>query len=195
MGRGPQTTANKVVVEAEYRAGIKTIRQIADEHGVSEAAIRKWAKKEGWEQNLTDRIRIKAEEKIARHVAAQSEDVVEANADALYRVELTQRKDIQNLRELVAMLTIECQAQCKDVELFKQLGDLMATPDEDGATSKLDELYRKVISIPGRVTAVKQLAETLKTLVDLERRVLRMDEQGRKQETTVEDLLRKIGRA
>lgn len=194
MAGKPKTSVNWVAVEAEYRAGIRSNVEIGKLYDVSEAAIRKRAKQEGWEQNLTDRIRIKAEEKIARHVAAQSEDVVEANADALVRVELTQREDIRSLRELVSMLTAECRAQVKDPGLFDRLGELMASPDEDGAPDKLNELYRKVVSMPGRIGSVKQLAETLKTLIELERKVLRMDAESKSTGSPIEDLLRKIGK-
>ena len=183
-----------IAIEAEYRAGIRSNRQIAETHGVSEAAIRKRADQEGWEQNLADRVRLKAEEKIARHIAAQAEDVVDANANALVSVELTQRQDIKNLRELVSLLTTECMAQCRNPELFQQLGELMASPDETGKQDKLNELYFKVIAVPGRISSVKQLADTLKTLIELERKILKMDIDPSKNGAGVEDLLRKIGR-
>ena len=35
-------------IEADYRAGIKTLRQIAGEHGVTHGAINKRAKRDGW---------------------------------------------------------------------------------------------------------------------------------------------------
>jgi hypothetical protein len=36
------------VVEREYRAGVKTMRKLADEHGISHAAVGKRAKRDGW---------------------------------------------------------------------------------------------------------------------------------------------------
>ncbi|MNK86991.1 hypothetical protein D3C87_1069170 [compost metagenome] len=49
------------VIEADYRAGIKSLRQIASQQGVSEGAIRKRAKKEDWQRDLAAKIQAKAE--------------------------------------------------------------------------------------------------------------------------------------
>ena len=48
-------------IEADYRAGIKTLRQIAGEHGVSHVAINKRAKRDGWSRDLSAKIAAKAE--------------------------------------------------------------------------------------------------------------------------------------
>ena len=42
-------------IELDYRAGIKTLRQIADEHGVAHSAISKRAKRDDWSRDLTAR--------------------------------------------------------------------------------------------------------------------------------------------
>lgn len=42
-------------IELDYRAGIKTLRQIADEHGISNPAISKRAKRDDWSRDLTAR--------------------------------------------------------------------------------------------------------------------------------------------
>ncbi len=190
----PKAGVNWIAIEAEYRAGIKSLREIGELHGVSAGTIATKAKDRGWERNLQERIQMAVAEQVARTVAAESDDVVQANADVIARVELGQREDIRNLRELVALLTRECQSQVKNSELFEQLGELMASPDEDGAMDKLNELYRKVASMPGRISAVKQLAETLKILIELERKVLKMDADTKEKGSGIEDLLRKIGK-
>lgn len=40
-------------IELDYRAGIKTLRQIAEEHGITHGAINKRAKRDGWERDLS----------------------------------------------------------------------------------------------------------------------------------------------
>ena len=40
-------------IELDYRAGIKSLRQIADEGGITEGAIRKRAKRDAWERDLS----------------------------------------------------------------------------------------------------------------------------------------------
>lgn len=192
MAGKPKAGVNWIAIEAEYRAGIKSNVEISASHGVGEAAIRKRAKQNGWERNLRERIQMAVEEKVARTAAAEGQDVIEANANALATVELTQRQDIRNLREMVALLAEECRAQVKNPADFDKLGELMAKDDGEGTVDKLNELYRKVVSMPGRISSVKQLAETLKILIELERKVLRMDQGTGQKNTSVDDLLRRI---
>lgn len=45
-----------IAIEADYRAGVKTLRAIGDEHGISHAAINKRAKRDGWERGIDSRI-------------------------------------------------------------------------------------------------------------------------------------------
>lgn len=55
------TTTRKIVdweaVERDYRTGIKTLRAMAQEHGITHGAINKKAQKEGWERDLSERIK------------------------------------------------------------------------------------------------------------------------------------------
>jgi predicted DNA-binding protein YlxM (UPF0122 family) len=44
-------------IEREYRAGQLSVREIARQYAVSEGAIRKRAKAEGWERALADVVR------------------------------------------------------------------------------------------------------------------------------------------
>jgi len=46
MAQAPQ--ADWVAIEGIYRAGVKSIRDIAIDHGISDTAVRKHAKKHGW---------------------------------------------------------------------------------------------------------------------------------------------------
>jgi len=49
-------------VEREYRGSILSLREIADLHpGTNHVAIARKAKKDGWERNLSEKIRAKAE--------------------------------------------------------------------------------------------------------------------------------------
>lgn len=42
-------------IELDYRAAIKTLRQIADENGITHGAINKRARRDGWERDLSVR--------------------------------------------------------------------------------------------------------------------------------------------
>lgn len=48
---------DREAIEADYRAGQLSIRAIADKHGCSEAAIRKWALKYGWSRDLSTQVK------------------------------------------------------------------------------------------------------------------------------------------
>lgn len=164
-------------VEADYCAGVKSLREIAAEHGITEGTIRARAKKNDWPRNVAAKVAAKAE-KILRNDALRSElrtekaaterEIIEASAQAIVNVKLSHRKSISRQRELVERLLQELESQTGDTDLFCQLGELMRAPDDKGV-DKLNEVYRKVIATPQRIDSLKKLAETLKHLIYLER--------------------------
>lgn len=164
--------------EGQYRAGIMSLREIASEHGVSEGAIRKRAKRDGWERNLTARIAEKAEALVRKaevrsEVRAEDEKaIVEANANLQAGAILNQRKDVGRARGVVQKLFAELEAQLDNLDSFESLGELMEDPE--GNQDKLNDLYRKVMALPSRTDTAKKLAESLRILVELERKVLRI---------------------
>ena len=48
-------------IERDYRAGLLSVREMAATYGVSHVAIMKRAKKDGWERDLSAKIKAKAE--------------------------------------------------------------------------------------------------------------------------------------
>lgn len=164
-------------VEADYCAGVKSIREIARENGVTDTGVRDKAKKAGWSRSLTEKVAAKAERLLRNEVlrsqlrtekAASDRELVEASAQAIVNVKLSHRKSISRQRELVERLLQELEAQTGDTELFDQLGELMHAPDDKGM-DKLNDIYKKVIATPQRIDSLKKLAETLKHLIYLER--------------------------
>ena len=164
-------------IEADYRAGVLSLREIAAAHGVSHVAIQKRAKKLGWTRDLAAKIKAKAEELVTKQAvtgsvttetAASERQIIEANATRIAQVRGEHRADITRSRALTLKLLVELEDQTEGAELFAQLGELMYRPDEKGV-DKLNELYHKVIGLPGRIDGVKKLAETLKNLIGLER--------------------------
>lgn len=53
-------------IHSLYRAGLLSVRSIAEQHGISDTAIRKQAKKLGWNRDLTDQVRAAAKAKVVR---------------------------------------------------------------------------------------------------------------------------------
>lgn len=164
-------------VEADYCAGIKSLREIAAEHGTKEGTIRSRAKAQDWVRDISAKVAAKAQQisrkedsrSISRSEKAATErEIIEASAQAIVNVKLGHRKSIQRHRNLVEALTAELEDQTGNREVFEQLGELMHAPDDKGM-DKLNDLYRKIIATPQRIDSLKKLAETLKHLIYLER--------------------------
>jgi hypothetical protein len=164
-------------IEPHYRAGIRALKDIASEFDVSDAAIVKHARKMGWTRNLKAKIQAKADAKVsAALVSAEvsaaktlTESVrVEIEAEVQARIRLAHRADITRMRTLVLRLLAECEEQSEDPASFVALGELLRASDERGM-DKLNEAYTRVIGLPQRIKGVKELAETLRILVTMER--------------------------
>lgn len=164
-------------IERDYRAGIRSLREIAAEHNISHQAIKKRAARDAWDRDLEAKIKAKADSLVAkREVTAQvtvatkiaEVAVIQANAEAIATVRLSHRADIRRFKALVISLLAECEAESGDPSLFEELGEILRKPD-DNQQDRLNDAYRKAISLPQRIKGVKELADTLKTLVALER--------------------------
>ncbi|WP_375592287.1 hypothetical protein [Chitiniphilus eburneus] len=173
------------VIERDYRAGIKSLRQMAEEHGITHGAINKRAKRDGWTRDLSAKIQARADalvsaQAVSSQVSVESKiaerEIVEANANAIVAVRLAHRRDIGRGRELVSRLFSELELQCgaDTVALLAQLGEMMRDPDQYGR-DRLNDLYQKIISLPGRAKTMKDLAESLTKLVSMERQAFGMD--------------------
>ena len=148
---------NWTKIEADYRAGIKTLRQIAEENGTTHVSIMKHAKRDDWVRDLSAKIQAKADaavtkaavtNSVTKEKAATEREIVEANAELQYQIRISHRKHIQRVRTLLMALLGEAESQSDDRQLYKQLGELLANPDEDGNVDKLNELYKKATSLP-----------------------------------------------
>lgn len=171
-------------IESAYRAGVMSLREIASQHGISEGAIRKRAKRDEWSRDLNAKVKERADDlvrkaevrKQVRTETTLSERVlIEATAEVIATVRMEHRGDIRRARTLTNALFDELEAECADIEALRTLGQLMLEPDENGR-DRLNELYHAIISMPERVKSMKALSETLKNLIGLERQAYSMDE-------------------
>ena len=192
-------------IEADYRAGIKTLRQIAGEHGVSHVAINKRAKRDGWSRDLSAKIAAKADELVTKGAVTSAvttesriseREIIDANAQAIVSVRLSHRRDIQRSRRIAMALLeeLEQQAGGEQVAMLEQLGELLRSEDDKGQ-DKLNDLYHKVISLPGRAKTMKDLGESLRVLVTLERQAFGLDDKDSKPQDALTTLLQSIAGA
>lgn len=191
-----------VAIEKHYRAGLKSLRTIGDEYGVSEAAIRKRAKRDLWTRNIEEKIQQRAQEKVRKSLVRKGgtqltptteKQVVEEYSTVVSTVDLRQREDVQLaldnalglLHELVALANPN----------FKSVLQWMAENfDESSPTFKdrANETYRYIIDIMGRVKMAKDVASVHGVYTPLQRKMYRLDDDDAKK-STVDDLLEAIG--
>ncbi|WP_277964601.1 hypothetical protein [Pseudomonas sp. RIT-To-2] len=165
-------------IEHLYRAGLLSVREIAASCGVSHTAIQKKAKAGSWERDLAAKIAAKADALVAKsEVATQvatetalatERGIVEANAQVIANIRISHRRDIARYRALAGKLLDELEGLTDNGNLFDELGNLLRSEDDKGQ-DKLNDLYHKVIDLPVRTKTLKELGETLKTLIALER--------------------------
>lgn len=97
-------------IEAAYRAGQLSIREIAKAHSISEGAIRKRAKAECWTRALADKVREAVREKLVRSDGTQPSrtrtdaEIIETSAQIGFDVVTSHRRDLQQLHGLKRVL-------------------------------------------------------------------------------------------
>lgn len=191
-------------IELDYRAGVKTLRQIAAEHGITHGAINKRAKRDGWERDLSERIQQKADSLVSKSAVstpvsaerrAAEREVVEANAQAIADVRLAHRHDIQRSRRITMALLEELESEtgAETVALLQELGYLLRREDDKGQ-DKLNDLYHKVISLPSRAKTMKDLGESLRVLVALERQAFGLDDKSNGEVDALTSLLHSLAK-
>jgi hypothetical protein len=136
-------------IEIEYLAGEDSIREIADRHEISDAAIRKRAKRDGWIRPVRTANRREPERQPPPPPAADPERAREPGTIA------------DDGRALIARMLDEL-----DV-VTSQRGELEdmiieATDNDDGDARR--SAMMKAVSLPERSNTLKTLALALKTL-------------------------------
>ena len=188
-------------IELDYRAGIKSLRQIASEHGIkSETSIRKRAAKYGWQRDLNQTINDVADEIVRKdtvrnQVRSKSvhseelrtiyderqdfdiseEETIEENARAIAQVRIAHRRDISRSRDLFVRLMAEIE-ELTNRDLQQNLTQMLNQFLDEGNISIFDSLaIQKAASLGGRIAQLKSLSDSLKTIVTLERQAYNMD--------------------
>lgn len=184
--------ADWYVIEAEFRAGIKPLRQIAEENGITHGAINKRAKRDGWVRDLRAKIKAKADAEVSKRAvskevskrkAVTEKMVIDTNVDIQVQIRESHRSDIRRVKSLLHMMLAEAEKQAEAVEadIFAELTDVLAraikTADKEEVQAleirdeirDLNGIYRRAMALPARVGMLKQIAETLALLIKMER--------------------------
>lgn len=192
-------------IEPGWRAGIKSVLQLAADYerdtgqSVSHTAIKKHFDKLGIARDLAAKVQAKAEALVsAAAVSAQVESetgrattateaaIINANADIVAGVVLSQRKDIQRNRALVMQLLGELEGVTNHGDKLEAMADILIGDVDPGdilakaRRDKMMDALNKALSLNGRVDSMKKLADTLKVLVGLEREAFGIEGAGDK---------------
>jgi hypothetical protein len=165
-------------IEAQYRTGVASLREIAQLHGITEGAIRKRAKRDEWPRDLAAKVQAKADELVRREevrrevrnetIAYREQEAVAVGAQMLADVKLRHKSTIRRMREATEAMLTELEAETGSPELFRDLIEFLRS-DEEGAQGKRETVYHRAISMASRIDGLKKLADTLKVLIALER--------------------------
>ncbi|WP_017736501.1 hypothetical protein [Pseudomonas sp. CBZ-4] len=173
-------------IEQLFRAGLLSVREIAAACGVSHTAINKRSKAEGWDRDLNAKIKAKADSlvskrevstKVSTETLATERGIVEANAEVIADIRMAHRTDIGRSRRLANKLLDELESLTDEQGTIKELiAQFKEGVHEDGdAMADVLALAQKMGALPSRTKTMKELSETLKTLVLLERQAYDLD--------------------
>ena len=190
------------LIEREYRAGIKSIRQIATDHGIAHPTLIKRAKLRSWTRgDLGAQIKSKADDIVARDAAIQvrktlqkavvvaeankskrkddaiekqiaDDEFIEAGANEIAGVRLTHRKDIRRATR-VAMKLLE--------ELEGMAGfDAAETLDAIGKMMR-DENWQGKDALNDtymRIISLPNRMATMKSFTDAAEKLIKLERQA-----------------
>ena len=180
-------------LDADWLAGIKTPEAMADEYNkgidgtgkdtVTRQMIDSHYRRKGVSRDLNAKIQAKTKSIVAKSIVAsivaKSESatindnkIIDAAAEHASTILIGHKNTISRARNLSNALLAELESQTLSGDEYAQMIELMKDSDYD----KLAVMCQKIISTPSRVDSLKKLAETLKTLIGLERQALNIDD-------------------
>ena len=186
-------TVDWEAVERDYRAGVLSIREIGRLNGVSEGAIRKKAKGEGWQRDLTARVAekvrtelVRSEVRTANHQTEK--EIIEVAAATVVQVVREHRGRIKQGNQLVELLTNQLIDVAGKREEFEAAIELETADDK---TIERRARLMKAVSLGAHASIAVNLANATKTWVGLEREafgIASSKESGGTHEAAIDDL-------
>jgi hypothetical protein len=189
------------VIERQYRANILSLRAIAAQFGISDTAIRKRAKAEGWQRDLADRVRKVAKEKLVRTDGSQSgsqsgsqqtsksvseKEITENAAELIVAVVRDHRSTLGSGRKIVSTLIAELQEASDN---RAEIEESIEEETKGNENSKRRNSMLRAVSLPVRAGVMLNLSAAMKNVIAMERIAFSMDEQSGDGEASLEELL------
>jgi len=117
-------------IEREYIPAIRSLRDIANQFGIAESAIRDRAKRYGWERNLEEKIKAKKESLLRKDELRKStaqtskiteKEIIESAATIQATVILEEREDVKRLAKICESLEKQLELIADDKESAEDL--------------------------------------------------------------------------
>lgn len=146
-------------IEREYRAGVRSLREIGTDFEITHGAIRKRAEKDGWVRDLGAKIRARADalvskEAVSSLVSAVSKvaekEIVEANATMQAQIRREHRTDIQKTKKIANKLLDVLEAEKVDSGNLKEHASIL---------KQLADTQRVVVTLEREAFGIAQVVE------------------------------------
>lgn len=202
MGRRVDIDWEKI--EAEYRIGSLTVRQIADSNGVAASAITRKAKKLNWSRDLSkavdsttkavlqERAKQRAINK-ALESSQESAQRVISTVDAAVSVRVTVLESHQDLAEKMKTLSGKLYQELASVSTGdpRDIATLVAAVGQ--ADEGLAADLAKALSLGNRLASAEKLSNVITKTAELERKAHGIkDEDGSKGGFDIDELLARV---
>lgn len=187
-----RNNADWEAVRVDYCAGQMSIREIARKHDVAESYIRRRAKENGWERDLTEKVQERVRNKLVRTdertpnardevrtTKRTDEEIIEAAAETAVQVVQVHRRDVRNGRLICAALFAELQDTSANRELIAEC--IESETQDDTSPTRRNQML-KAVSLPTRARAMLDLSAAMKNLVAVERQAFNLDDKQDKQD-------------
>jgi hypothetical protein len=165
--------------KALYRTGSLSNREIGRQCGMSDVAILKKAKKEGWTKDLAERVKKAVKEKLVRADAAAvssanartkpltDEQVVEAATEGPVQVVRAHRKDLTDGQQTLALLFGQLQDAAANREALEE--QAIEEAGKGPGSGQRRASFLKALSLPTHAGVIRDLSNAMKNFQALER--------------------------
>lgn len=186
-------------VERDFRTDTLSLRELATKHGANHATIARRAEREGWKKDLTEAIRQATNARLIAETVQQKCDSAQQNAtDAVLvaaevntQVILKHRAGLGRLTAIKEKLLSQIEQAAEQMPDLAEVIEMVRQPDDNGIDRANDAL-RKAMGRGALVDDLKKLTEVDERVRKGEREAFGLDNDGKKTEDAVDDLIRRL---